>query len=107
MLVKKRVMIVGHSYLAKENQKQLEDLSSYVEIEVVSPNSFKGMIFSYDVAGRSYESKSWSIKFYRKIVPPFFPEAAYLFRSIGLGMRRFKPDIIHIEGDPFTPFFIF
>lgn len=101
-----KVVLVGHSYLATENRKQLTHLSEYASIEVLSPDSFGGTIFNYDIRDSCYEGNGWRIRFLPKVVPPGFPEAAYLFRSVGLGLRRFDPDVIHVEGDPFTPFFI-
>ncbi len=100
-----RVMIIGHSYLAEENRKMLTALGEHAEIEVASPRTSKGMIFNYFTTGEAIEGQGWTIQFYDKLVPPKFPDAAYFFKSLTLGLRRFRPDIVHIEGDPFVPFF--
>jgi glycosyltransferase involved in cell wall biosynthesis len=99
-------MIIGHSYLAEENRKQLDRLAEEMALEVVSPSAFQGMIFNYDLGCRFIEGRGWRIHLCDKWVPPRFPEAAYLLRSLDLGLRRFRPDIVHVEGDPFTPFFV-
>ena len=92
--------------MAKENQKQLTELSQHISIEVASPKSFKGMIFNYNVSEELISGLGWKIRLYNKWIPPNFPEAAYVFRSLDLGMKDFGPDIVHIEADPFSPVFI-
>lgn len=101
-----KVMLIGHSYLARENQKQLTSLALHAAIEVASPRNFKGMIFNYDVAENAIVGQGWRIRLYDKFVPPQFPEAAYVFKSLSLGLRQFAPDIVHIEADPFSPVFL-
>ncbi|PKN13535.1 MAG: hypothetical protein CVU69_02355 [Deltaproteobacteria bacterium HGW-Deltaproteobacteria-4] len=101
-----KVLLIGHSYLAEENQKQLTSLSQHVTVEVASPRTSRGMIFNYDVAENAILGQGWRIRLYDKLVPPKFPEAAYIFKSLTLGLRKFQPDVVHIEGDPFTPFFL-
>lgn len=103
---KPRVAIVGHSYLALENRKSIAQLARQFEIEVISPATWKDGIFEYDPGTRSVEGDGWRIRFYGSVVPPGLPSAAYLLRSFTLGLRKFKPDILHIECDPFIPVFI-
>jgi glycosyltransferase involved in cell wall biosynthesis len=100
-----RVLIVGHSYLAEENRKQLIELARFVEVQVVTPTTFKGMVFNYE-HGVLPVGEGWALKGYRKFNLPGFPEGAYFLASKDFGMRDFKPDIIHIEGDPFTTYFV-
>ena len=101
-----KVVIVGHSYLAEENQKNLAVLSKKVDLEVISPNTSEGMIFNYNVKQETITGDNWVIRLYDKWVPPKFPSAVYFLKSWHLGLKRFKPDIIHIEADPFTPLFV-
>ena len=100
-----KVVIVGHSYLAKENQKNLDHISKYVDIEVISPNHSEGMIFNYNLDENVIYGKNWIIRLYKKIKIPFIASAIYLLYSYNLNLKKFKPDIIHIESDPFTPIF--
>ena len=103
---KLKVVIIGHSYLAEENRKSLNALSIKVNLEVISPNTSDGMIFSYDVKQKTILGNNWVIRLYDKWVPPKFPSAVYFLKSWHLGLKQFKPDIVHIEADPFTPLFV-
>jgi glycosyltransferase involved in cell wall biosynthesis len=101
-----RVVIVGHTYLAEENRKSIDHLARRFEIEVISPAVWQDMIHEYSPEERLIEGEGWRMRLYPRIVPPGISPAAYLLRSFTMGMRRFKPEIVHIEGDPFVPFFI-
>ena len=100
-----KVIIVGHSYLAKENQKNLNYISKYVDLEVISPNHSEGMIFNYNLDQNVIYGRNWVIRLYKKIKIPFISSAIYLLASYSLRLNKIKPDIIHIESDPFTPIF--
>lgn len=101
-----KVSIIGHSYLAEENRKSLTALAKRVSLEVVSPRNSEGMIFSFDEDAPYIIGEGWVMKLYRKWHPPFLPHSAFLLRSGDLGFKALKPDIIHIEYDPFTPLFL-
>lgn len=103
---KPRVLIVGHTYLAEENRKNIDHLARHFEIEVLSPAAWADVIHAYAPDERVVEGKGWRLRLCPRILPPGIPAAAYLFRSFTMGMRRFKPEIVHIEGDPFVPFFL-
>ena len=102
------IVIFGHSYLAEENRKQLNELGKMVDVHVISPSDFGGMIFRYrNDPGELAEGAGWKIHFVKKKVPPGFPEAAYFFEfGVHKLLQEIDPDLIHIEGDPFLPFFI-
>jgi glycosyltransferase involved in cell wall biosynthesis len=100
------VTILGHSYLALENRKCLTELGNYVNIQVASPSSFKGMIFNYDIKKSKLTGANWMINFYQKLKVPFFPFSVYVLKSKNFNFSNFKPDIIHIEVDPFHPLFM-
>lgn len=101
-----KVSLVGHSYLAEENRKSLTALAARVRLEVISPRAAAGMIFSFEQAEPSIAGDGWVMRLHRKWLPPLFPPSGYLLRSRDLGLRQFRPDIVHIEYDPFTPLFI-
>lgn len=101
-----KVTILGHSYLAKENRKCLTELGKYVDLEVCSPNSFKGMIFNYALKENKIFGDNWVINLRKKIVIPKFSESVYVLKSKNLNFKSFKPSIIHIEVDPFHPLFM-
>ncbi len=101
-----RVAIVGHTYLAIENRKSIAQLAQQFDIEVISPSTWQDGIFDYDQRTRTVDGDGWRIRFYDSVVLPGLPTAAYVLRSITLGLRKFKPDILHIECDPFLPIFL-
>ena len=100
-----KVSLVGHSYLAEENRKSLTVLAKKVRLEVISPDQAHGMIFSFGSSEERITGDGWTMRIYRKWLPPLFPSSGYLLTSRDLGFRQFSPDIIHIEYDPFTPLF--
>ena len=101
-----KVAILAHSYLAKENRKCLTELGKYVDLEVCSPNSFKGMIFNYAIKENKIFGDNWVINLRKKIMIPKFSESVYVLKSKNLNFKTFKPSIIHIEVDPFHPLFM-
>ena len=101
-----KVSLVGHSYLAEENRKSLTALAKRVRLEVVSPRATRGMIFSFEERGSSLQGDGWVMRLHRTWRFPSLPVPASLLRSRDLGFRAFRPDIIHIEYDPFTPLFL-
>lgn len=102
-----KVAIVGHSYLAEENRKNLAALAERgVAVEVVSARNLRGMIFNYDLSTPLIATEAYNIRLYNRWRPPGCPPGVYCLRSFDLGFRRFRPDIVHIEGDPFTPLFL-
>lgn len=103
--MKPKVIIVGHSYLATENQKNLDEISKYVDLVVISPNKSDGMIFNYNKDSKFIQNKNWVINLYQKITFLTLPTPIYCLKSWNLDLKQIKPDIIHIEVDPFHPLF--
>ncbi|MDB4408952.1 glycosyltransferase family 4 protein, partial [Akkermansiaceae bacterium] len=90
-----------------ENRKNLEYIAKLgADIKVLSPSNFKGMIFDYDMKSQVIKGDGFEIRSMKTFVPFLAPQAAYIFRSFGLGLREFKPDVVHIECDPFSPVFV-
>lgn len=100
-----RVTLVSHSYLAKENRKKLSALSEKVRLEVVSPSSMQGAMFSYNYCERLLSNDSWTLRLYRRFDLPFLP-SQYLLSSLRFNLVKFQPHIIHIEYDPWIPVFL-
>ena len=90
----------------KENRKNLDVLSKLVDLKVISPSSSNGMIFNYKVKDKRIIGNKWEVLLFNKIKFPLLSPAIYFINSIDLGLREFKPNVIHIESDPFTPIFI-
>lgn len=94
-----KVLVVSHSYVALENQKNIAALQHYAEVQVALPHFIEDRV-SGKVAPPANESETYSV--YRRIC---LPRSQYLLKSADLGMKAFRPDIIHIEYDPWAPIF--
>lgn len=103
---KLKVSLIGHTYLAKENQKCITVLTKHVDVEVVSPNKSSGMIFNYDTEINRKKIGDWTLNVFKKINIPLLPDSVYVLKSKDLNFNSFNPDIIHIETDPFHPVFL-
>lgn len=104
--MKNKISIISHTYLSQENRKTLDSISENYNLNVISPDSFKGMIFDYNENSNKISRNNWEMYFNKKINIPFLPDSVYLLKTIDFGFRKFKPDIIHIEVDTFHPLFI-
>lgn len=91
-----RVLLVTHAYLAEENRKKLSLLGREVELEVVSPDRATTPLFRYRAQRRVLEEDSYTMRFYRPLPEAGIP-ARYLLLSGDLHLRRFRPDVIHLE----------
>ncbi len=100
-----RVAIISHSYLAEENHKQLKALSKKAQLEIISPSTMSGSMFSYNCDQSISIGKSSFIRFYKRFNPPFLSSQYFLF-SADFNFRKFQPQIIHIEYDPWNFIFL-
>ena len=90
-----KVLLVSHAYVAPENLRKLELLNQRpdLEVEVISPQRW--------VTSHQTEISTSSQ------LPIFFSGDAgkYFYQPLGLyrAVKQFKPDIIHLEEEPWTP----
>ena len=94
-----RILIVSHSYVAAENQKNTLALERYVTVKVVLPHFVDDPILGRmepGVAGGS------SCLVFRRLS---LPRNQYLLAAWDLGMKFFQPDVVHIEYDPWSIIF--
>ncbi len=101
MLARLRVTLVTHAYLAEENRKKLSLLGRDVDLEVVSPDRATTALFRYRMGQSVVESDSYRMRFYRPVPESGIP-ARYLLWSRDLHTREFRPDVVHVEGEPWT-----
>ncbi len=93
-----RVLAISHTYVASENQKNLRALAQQADVQAVVPHYIHDTVFE-----RLEASPDDSlVKIYRRIS---FPRSQYLLMTLDMGMRDFKPDIVHIEYDPWSIIF--
>lgn len=94
-----KVLIVSHSYAVAENQKNIEALKHHVDVRVVLPGHVSDRVFGKVI---TVAKDSEIFKIFRRLS---FPRSQYLVASLDFGMRDFKPDIVHIEYDPWSLIF--
>ena len=94
--MKDRVMIISHSYNVSENFKNIVQLSKFINILVIAPNST--IKERFDNANEIQNSDhirylpSWKIK-----------GTQYLLKPFVFDILQFKPDIVNIEYDLWSP----
>lgn len=96
-----KVTLVTHAYLAEENRKKLALLARDVELEVVSPDRACTPLFRYRIESPVIQQDGYTMRFFRPLPESGIP-ARYVLWSGDLGLRRFRPDVVHIEGEPWT-----
>ena len=98
-----RIILIGHTYLAKENRKAIKLLNHDNCVEVISPNHFGGMIHRYKESVGF--DKASNIYFDNVIFLKFLSSSAYILSWKALKRIDRTVDIVHIELDPFHPLF--
>ncbi|MDG1895788.1 MAG: glycosyltransferase family 4 protein [Fuerstiella sp.] len=92
-----KILTISHSYVAPENQKNLETLAEHADVCAVVPDRISSAIFDEQIGDGPA-----SLKVFRRVS---LPRSQYLLMTIDMGMREFRPDIIHIEYDPWSMIF--
>jgi glycosyltransferase involved in cell wall biosynthesis len=99
-----RILLISHAYVAKENLRKPELLAGYpnLEIGIVTPRRWRTAYLSSETPAR------WTGPGRRlSPLPIFFSDDAgkYFYEPLGLVkvVRNFRPDIIHLEEEPWTP----
>jgi len=95
-----KISIISHSYSALENRKNLEALSQCADIEVICPDRIPGT--SKFVANAS-ASNAFTLRLYKSF-EPF--SCKFILWTVNFHWHSFKPQIIYIEYDPWSPIFI-
>jgi glycosyltransferase involved in cell wall biosynthesis len=96
-----RVLIVGHSYCAPENRKNIEALTGSARVQVALPHvMFDTQAGSFEAVRIAPEDNKCRI--YRRLG---LSGSQYLLASWDLGMTTFAPDLIHVEYDPWSTIF--
>lgn len=92
-----RILAISHSYVAIENQKNLETLAEHADVCAVVPDRIPSAICDEKIG-----EGLTSLKVFRRLS---LPRSQYLLWTFDMGMRDFQPDIIHIEYDPWSMIF--
>jgi glycosyltransferase involved in cell wall biosynthesis len=97
-----RILLVGHSYLAEENRKQLDALGRFLEVEVLSPSSWREGMSHYCLEVGVHDGKNHRIRFLEERRMAGLPQSQYFLPELGSIVRDFRPDLVHVESDPWT-----
>lgn len=92
-----KLLIVSHSYVVDENQKNIDSFSDQITPLVLVPHRVNDSIHG----GTKAQDHS-KIIILRRIS---LWGAQYLLGSLDLNLRKFNPDIIHVEYDPWSLIF--
>lgn len=96
-----RVTVVSHAYLEPQIRKNIHALTESVDIRVLSPRNWEVLIFD-DVRFEAHEEEPDVFTIYS---PLRLFGAEYLLPTLSMGFRRWRPDVIHIEYDPWSVVF--
>lgn len=96
-----KVTVVTHAYLAEENRKKLALMAREAEVEVASPDRARTPLFRYRIEPPVIQQDGYTLRFFRPLPESGIP-ARYVLRSRDLGLRRFQPDVVHVESEPWT-----
>jgi len=114
-----RVAIVSHAYIALENRKNVEELERLADVQIAMPRDMSNTVLIgwMDERGRRRRTAgtgprvadsglAWQqdgpYRPYRRI--GLFG-AQYFLGSLTLGLRRFDPDIVQVDFDPWATIF--
>ena len=101
-----KVLIISHAYVERDNHKKIEELAKVagLEIAVVYPISWK----TWHGEEKEQRAKSKERSSYTEFpLDTFFSGdgGRYFYNPLHFfsAIKEFKPDLIHLEEEPFTP----
>jgi len=100
-----KVALLSQAYLVSEFRKGLHELGQTVDLLVVSPREMRGRAWRDNVLRCSTGGGEGGDYALLKLPSVRLFGAQYLFMSLTLGIRRFRPDVIHIDSEPWTVVF--
>lgn len=102
-----RVAVFSHAYFEPENRKLLWELARHAELRVITPASFLSPPEDRDFRGGRYvpdrETEHLFATYSMLPLRRGGRIANYALTSLDFGLRRFGPDIIHVDHEPWAP----
>jgi glycosyltransferase involved in cell wall biosynthesis len=91
-----RILVVGHTYVVAENQKQLDALAarSGVELAVVVPRAWRDPLHG-ELRAHVPDRARFSLQPLPAIGTGY--EQFYVYVSADVALRRFRPDVLYVE----------
>ena len=96
-----KVAVLSHSYLEPENRKNILALGAYATVRVILPRKGPVLIFR----NYKFEQSDFGRKFFMAFPLLYLSNGQYLLRSSTMGLRRFQPDVINVEYNPWSGMF--
>lgn len=93
------ILLVSHSYVVRENFKNVAALARYARIRAVMPDEFAGM---FGATEKTEVQDCDGAVVYGRIA---LLRGQYFLKTRDMGMRREPPDIINVEYDPWSAIF--
>ena len=95
-----KVVLISHSYIPEINQQKLEKISEYndVDLYLITPQKWKHKLKTYSI--EYPQTKNYEIIPKRTLMT--IKGRLYFFPSLTKEIREIKPDIIHIEEEPWS-----
>ena len=100
-----KVVLLSQAYLVSEFRKGLHELGQTVDLLVVSPREMRGRSWRENVLRCSVGGGPRGDYSFLRLPSVRLFGAQYVFMSLTLGIRRFRPDLIHIDSDPWAVVF--
>lgn len=94
-----KILLVSHSYVVRENFKNVAALARYARVRAVMPDRFAGM-FGATEDTEVHDCDGAVV--YGRIV---LPRGQFFLKTRDMGMRSEPPDIINVEYDPWSAIF--
>lgn len=95
-----RVAVVSHAYVEPQIRKNIAALAAHADVHLISPRRWRVLVFDegLDFGPRRKTERAST---YRAV--PLL--SSYLLPTLTMGFRRFRPDVVHIEYDPWQVIF--
>jgi glycosyltransferase involved in cell wall biosynthesis len=95
-------MLVSHSYHEPEVRKNILALARYAEVRIVAPETSEVLVFDRMSVSASEVALS-HFATYKRLGPSW---AQYLLATPSMGLRGYRPDIIHVDYHPWQAIFL-
>lgn len=89
-----RVAVVSHAYIEPQIRENITALATLADVHLISPRRWKVLVFDEGLDfGKVRKTEGSTYRAVRLF-------SSYLLPTFTMGFRRFRPDVVHIEYDP-------
>lgn len=97
-----KIVLYSHSYLEPENQKNISSLAAFSDVRCALPNRGRVLIFSE----YRFKTNQENAGLFCSLMPLYLSQSQYLLKSLISALRRYQPDIINVEYNPWSIMFL-